>query len=65
LEELGCRDSFVFSRLVDQGVFVDVSSGRYFVDIERVKTFRSRRRKVALVAVGVAVVTIVILFWMR
>ena len=65
LEELGCRHSFVFSRLVDQGVIVEVSSGRYYVDIERANAFRSRRWIVALVAVGVAVVTILILFWMR
>jgi hypothetical protein len=65
LEELGCRHSFVFSRLVDQGVFVEVSSGRYYIDIEKAKTFRSRRRMVALMAVGIAVVTILVLFWMR
>jgi hypothetical protein len=65
LEELECRQSFVFNRLVDQGVFVEVSTGRYYVDISRAAAFRSRRRLVILIAAGIAVVTLFILVWMR
>ena len=65
LEELGCQHSFVFSRLVKQGVLVEVSSSRYYIDSAKAKAFRSRRRIVALVTVGVAVIILLVLFWIR
>lgn len=65
LEELGCQRSFVFSRLVNRGVFVEVSDGRYYIDPARAEVFRARRRIVMLVMLGIVVVTAVVLFWMR
>jgi len=65
LEETGCRHSFVFDRLVNRGVFIEVSSGRYYIDIERARAFRSRRRIVALVAVVIAAATLLVMWWTK
>lgn len=65
LDELRCRSSFAFRRLLGCGVFVEVSEGRYYIDLARAEAFRARRRIVVLVAIGIAVVTAIVLVWMR
>ena len=65
LDELGCRGSLVFNRLVGRGVFVETSPGRYYIDVIKADAFRSRRRAYVLMAVVIAVGVILILQWIR
>ena len=65
LEEVGCGPSFVFNRLLDRGIFVEVSEGRYYIDAARAAEFRSHRRNVMLVVVGIAIVVVLVLMWVR
>ena len=63
LEALGCRRSFSFGRLLQRGVFVEVEDGRYYLDVVSAEAFRARRRIVVLVAVGIAVVAVIVGIW--
>jgi len=65
LEELGCRPSFVFRGLVRRRVFVEAPGNRFYIDLERAEAFRSRRQLVLLVALGLAVVTLLFFIWTR
>ena len=65
LDQLGCRSSFVFQRLVSQGVFVEVPGGRYYMDVGRAEVFRARRRLVLLATAGLVLAAVLILLALR
>lgn len=65
LEEIGCRRSILFDRMVARGVFVQTPDGRHYIDLARAEEFRARRRTRALIAVIVALTLMVIIFWLR
>jgi len=64
-EELGCRQSFVFKRLVKQGVFVEAPGHRYYIDLVTAAAFRARRRAVVLAIVGIALLVVIFLLLTR
>jgi hypothetical protein len=47
-EDLGCRNSWIFRRLVTRGVFLEAKPGRYYVDEVAAETFLRVRRARAL-----------------
>ena len=60
-EDIGCRQSWVFRRLVSRGVFVPVGDGRFYMDVEAADEFKHRRRITALIFIGA--VLLLFLFW--
>ena len=52
-------------RLLSHGVFVELSSGRYYIDLAKAEAFRARRRVVLLATVGAVLVAVLLLQWMR
>jgi hypothetical protein len=60
LEELGCRSSFVFKRMVALGVFVPIDDNRYYMDQSAANAFIRRRRRIAMVFVAVMAVLAII-----
>jgi hypothetical protein len=55
LAEVGCRDSWVFRRMVAKGVFVEAAEGRYYLDERGAQRFvRTRRRAMIMFLVAVA-----------
>jgi len=50
LDQIGCRESLVFRRLVDRGIFKATLQGKYYIDIEAAGEFRKGRRARALMA---------------
>jgi hypothetical protein len=47
-KDLGCRNSWIFRRLVTRGVFVETKPGRYYVDEFAADEFMRARRAWAL-----------------
>ncbi len=60
LEQLGCRESFVFHRMVQRGVFVQVDSlqeeDRWWMDQEAAASFVRRRHRIVLILMLLALV---------
>jgi hypothetical protein len=55
LEDLGCRNSWIFRRLVTRGIFVETKPGRYFVDEFAADEFVRVRRTWALGVLAIVV----------
>ena len=55
LEQIGCRESFVFRRLVERSVFLATPQGKYYIDINAAEAFRKSRRERALTALVIVV----------
>lgn len=47
--DIGCRNSWVFRRMVTRGVFVEAGKGQYFMDEDAARWFIKRRRRVMFV----------------
>ena len=67
LEQLGLKKSLIFNRLIRQGIIVEVTFDRYFIDLEKYdEEERERRRLVTvllvLIALGI-IVAIAYSFW--
>ena len=45
LSEIGQRPSFIFQRLVDQGVIARTGNGKYYLDEGKEEEVRKRRKK--------------------
>jgi hypothetical protein len=56
LEEAGIRRSYVFSRMVDRGVFIKCWNGKFYIDNDAAERFKGMRRKRAVVALIVMLV---------
>ncbi len=54
-EDLGCRNSWIFRRLVTRGVFVETKPGRYYVDEIAADNFVRVRRAKALGMLAIVV----------
>jgi hypothetical protein len=54
-EDLGCRNSWIFRRLVTRGVFVETKPGRYYVDEVAADEFVRVRRAKALGMLAIVV----------
>ena len=64
LESVDCRDSWIFLRMVDQGVFRGAERGAYYIDEAAAEAFLDRRRRRMLLAVLV-VLAVALLFALR
>jgi hypothetical protein len=67
LRELRLRDSRSFQRLVRQGLFVQTTPGRYYLEPERAASFKRHRQTQALLVLAFAlsvagIATVVALF---
>ena len=60
LADIGCRNSWIFRRMVARGVFIDTGNARYYMDEDAAKWFVKRRRQVMFIFVAVAILLFVI-----
>jgi hypothetical protein len=65
LEALRCDRSAVFQALVDSGVMVEVSSGKYYLDLQATDSFVARRRVAILGFLIVAIIIVLVVRWLR
>jgi hypothetical protein len=56
LADIGCRDSWIFRRMVARAVFIDTGKARYYMDEDAAKLFVKRRRQVMCIFIAVAIV---------
>ena len=64
-EDIGCRQRWIFRRMVARGVFVPIGDGRFYMDEEAGRNFVQQRRikaLIALVIVGIGLVLYLIWF---
>ncbi|MFZ5353258.1 MAG: hypothetical protein ACOZCL_11130 [Bacillota bacterium] len=63
LEELYCRESFIFERMVKFGVFVRLDSKRYYLSVEKAKEFAVKRRNMVLaILIGLCAIAAIMNF---
>jgi hypothetical protein len=67
LEQLGCRDSRIFERMVQREVIRGVSPGKYYLDVGAAQAFRQARRERALTALVIilAIADVLIYFSLK
>ncbi len=63
LEQVGCRDSRMFQRMVRREVFLQAAPGKYYLDVEAARAFRQARRERALNALLIVLVIVVVLIY--
>lgn len=61
LAEIGCRNSWIFRRMVAGGVFIETSDGRYYMDEDAARWFVKRRWRVALIFLSLVILLFAIL----
>ena len=61
LGEIGCRNSWIFRRMVARGVFVETMDGSYYMDDEAARRFVKRRWRVIFIFLAVVIVGFAIL----
>jgi hypothetical protein len=61
LAESGCRNSWIFRRMVARGVFVETDDGRFYMDEDAARRFVRRRWRVAFVFLAVVIIGFAIL----
>ena len=61
-ESLGERHSWIFDQMVDAGVFILTSDGRYFMDEQAAAEFRHRKRMQALIGCGILFLLFLVLW---
>jgi hypothetical protein len=59
-EDIGCRQRWIFRRMVARGVFVPVENGKFYMDGDAANRFKQIRLVRLLVTLGVAVVVVLI-----
>ena len=61
--ELGVRESWLFRRMADAGVFVDAGGGRYYLDAEETERYLDRRwmRLMVVTIIGLRVLALVLM----
>jgi hypothetical protein len=67
LEQVNCRDSRMFQRLVGREVIRQAQPGKYYLDIEAAQAFRRARRERVLTALVIilAITAVLIYFSMK
>ena len=61
LADIGCRNSWIFRRMVARGVFVETMDGSYYMDDEAARRFVKRRWRVIFIFLAVVIVGFAIL----
>ena len=64
LEDIGCRNSWIFRRMVARGVFIESGKGQYYMDEGAARWFVKRRRRVMFIfiAVSILIFAVVLMF---
>ncbi len=65
LEELGIRPTGIFNRMVDRGVFINAGRDAFYIDQNAAAEFVSARRKRALWSLLLALLVLLVLFFLR
>lgn len=60
LDELGVRETWIFRRMVERGVFQQSADGRWYLDEPAAGTFIRHRRRRILVFLAIAIVVMVL-----
>jgi hypothetical protein len=60
LAEIGCRNSWVFRRMVARGVFIKTSDGRFYMDEESARLFVKRRWQRMLIYLATVILLLVV-----
>jgi len=60
LDEIGCRDSWLFGRMTANGVFVRTGKGTYYMNEAVAEEYLRNRRNRVLVATGILLVAFLI-----
>ena len=55
LADIGCRNSWIFRRMVARGVFIETGEGQYYMDEDAARWFVKRRWRVMLIFIVVAI----------
>ena len=61
-EDIGCRQGWIFRRMVERGVFIPAGNDKFYLDEEAARTFVQRRRLKALIALAVVVVVFLVVW---
>ena len=56
LADIGCRNSWIFRRMVARGVFIETGKGQYYMDEDAARSFVKRRSRVMIIFIAVAIV---------
>jgi hypothetical protein len=62
LDELGVRETRIFRRMADRGVFVATGTGAYYMDRDAAAEFVARRRKRAFFLLILILLILLVLF---
>jgi hypothetical protein len=60
LTDIGCRNSWVFRRMVARGVFIETSAGRFYMDEDVARWFVKRRWQRMLIFLAAAILLFVV-----
>ena len=63
LEQVSCRDSRMFQRMVRREVIRQAAPGKYYLDVEAAQQFRRARRERALTALFIILAITVVLIY--
>jgi hypothetical protein len=65
LDELGVRETRIFRRMADRGVFVAAGNGAFYMDRDAAAEFVTRRRKRALFMLILVLLALLALFFLN
>ena len=60
LADIGCRNSWIFRRMVARGVFIETGERQYYMDEDAAQWFVKRRRQVMFIFIAVVILLFVI-----
>ncbi len=60
LADMGCRNSWIFRRMVANGVFMETGDDRYYMDENAAQSFVKMRRRRMLTFLAVAIIICVV-----
>lgn len=64
LEQIGCRESLIFRRLVERGVFLTTPQGKYYIDMTAAGIFLKGRRERALTVLLIGLAFVIVMIYL-
>ena len=61
-EDIGCRQGWIFRRMIARGVLVPAGNGKFYMNEDAARAFVQRRRLKALVALAVVLVVFLVVW---
>ena len=62
LQDIGCRNSWVFRRMAARGVFIETGKDQYYMDEDAARWFVKRRKRVMLIFIAVSILVFAVVF---